>query len=119
MQLDGLGCHVFAAENGASALQLYQANQSGISIALLDVDLPDIDGVSLARELRRISSELPVVLITGNPSWVTRDEWQVEHIVMTKPFTMHELNDAMSAARNSVKESTPCRTQSATTNSSM
>lgn len=34
-------------------------------IVLIDVTLPDISGIAVARELRRLSSSLPIILMTG------------------------------------------------------
>ncbi len=107
MQLKGLGCHVFAAEDGASAIQLFQTYNEQISVAILDVDLPDIDGVSLSKELLRSRAGLPVVLITGNTSYVGAEAMPPGQILLTKPLTAQELGAAISAARNPAEGSAP------------
>ncbi|PKM93009.1 MAG: hypothetical protein CVU80_00425 [Elusimicrobia bacterium HGW-Elusimicrobia-4] len=35
------------------------------AMILLDVNLPDIDGIELLKKIRKVDAELPVVMITG------------------------------------------------------
>lgn len=51
--LQKLGHQVYSAYDGASALELY-AHQD-VELALLDINLPDIDGVKLAVQLRSMA----------------------------------------------------------------
>lgn len=50
-----LGCDVVSAKDGATALAVYQ--QQAIDLALLDINLPDINGVELAEKLRKIAAK--------------------------------------------------------------
>jgi two-component system sensor histidine kinase TorS len=50
-----LGHHVTAAENGTSALKYML--KSHYDLALLDINLPDIDGVTLSKQLKAIAKE--------------------------------------------------------------
>ncbi len=69
-----------------------------IDAAVLDYNIPELDGISLSRELRQITPELPVALITGN-----RQEKLVEiakeedlHFI-SKPLAPGELGDYLSS----------------------
>lgn len=53
---------VIEAEDGRTA----RARASGLAVAILDVNLPDISGVDLCRELRAIEPDLPVILISAS-----------------------------------------------------
>ncbi|MCF7989559.1 MAG: response regulator [Thiohalocapsa sp.] len=61
-----LGCRVITAASGAEALSATQAGPP--RMALLDIGLPDIDGLELARRLRRrypSVDQLRLVAISG------------------------------------------------------
>ncbi len=50
------------AANGKDALNLITA--SGVDVAILDVDMPEIDGIETARQLKESSSNVAVVFLT-------------------------------------------------------
>lgn len=57
------GYNVLSASNGASAIQI--ADEHWLDLVILDLRLPDTDGVSLLRRLREENRELPVIMITA------------------------------------------------------
>ena len=57
----GLACQV--AQSGQSALDLMKAHR--FQLALLDVTLPDMNGLELAKSLRQADPLLPIVLLSG------------------------------------------------------
>ncbi len=77
--------------DGASALSV--ASDNDFDLAILDLGLPDIDGLSVLRELRRRGEKLPVLILTARDD--TRD--MVEGLdagagdYITKPFKLDEL----------------------------
>ncbi len=58
------GYRVVEAENGKKALELFN-EIPGIDLAILDVMMPLLDGWTVCRELRKISSRLPVIMLTA------------------------------------------------------
>ncbi len=58
------GYGVVEAENGKRALELFN-EIPGIDLAILDVMMPLLDGWTVCRELRKISSRLPVIMLTA------------------------------------------------------
>jgi DNA-binding response OmpR family regulator len=54
-----------SAPDGASALR--QAASGTIDLVLLDLGLPDMDGLEVCRRLRRepLTASLPIILVTG------------------------------------------------------
>ncbi len=81
---------VLAAENGRRALEL--ARQSDPDLILLDLMLPEIDGLDVCRELRR-TSKVPIIMITALGEEVDRVvglEMGADDYV-TKPFSVREL----------------------------
>ena len=62
--LSAEGYAVATANSAASALEFYQQH-SHLALALLDVVMPQSNGIALMEELHRHSPELPVVIMTG------------------------------------------------------
>ena len=68
-QLASLGCDADIAENGASALASFSLRE--YDLVLMDCDLPDIDGYTLAAEWRRREADLeqarcPIIAISAS-----------------------------------------------------
>lgn len=57
------GYEILEAENGQKALDIFEENKD-ISLILLDVMMPVLDGWSTLRELRK-SSKIPVIMLTA------------------------------------------------------
>ena len=59
------GFHVLPAENGRSALEMWNQHREQIDLALLDVMMPELDGFAVLREIRGQDARLPVILLTA------------------------------------------------------
>jgi len=57
-----LGYAVAAAENGAKAMELFQAFQP--DLAVLDVMMPELDGFAVTEQIRA-QSDIPIILLTA------------------------------------------------------
>lgn len=56
---------VLVANSGESALELIRSGREAISLVLLDLTMPGMDGVETLRWIRQIDRELPVILSSG------------------------------------------------------
>lgn len=54
---------VFLAEDGKKAFPLFQNNT--ISLCVIDVMLPHVDGFTLARQIRAVDATVPVLFLTA------------------------------------------------------
>ena len=63
--LAGDGHNVAEAENGMIALQKLQADPMAFGVLVTDVDMPELDGIELARRALAAKPGLKVLLITG------------------------------------------------------
>lgn len=82
--------HVLTAANGRQALDL--ARQAEPDLILLDLMLPEVDGLDVCRELRR-TSKVPIIMITARGEEVDRVvglELGADDYIC-KPFSMREL----------------------------
>ncbi len=60
------------AEGGVDAVaQIKTAGKAGISLALLDLHMPDLDGIQVLEKVRREGARLPILVLTSDGS-VTR-----------------------------------------------
>ncbi|WP_083676015.1 response regulator [Paenibacillus sp. FSL H8-0548] len=88
-----LGFNVFEAANGAQALELFQ--QEMPNCVLLDLKMPDRDGIEILRDLRELSQAVPVILITGyaDPAQLEEAEKLGISDCFMKPFDIIELQE--------------------------
>ena len=69
--LSEAGHQVVTAENGVSGVELFQSSDP--DCVLLDVLMPDIDGIEVLKQIRTHSEAVPVLLMTGDdPGWARR-----------------------------------------------
>ncbi|MGH7204690.1 MAG: response regulator [Nitrospiraceae bacterium] len=57
------GYRVTAMGTGAEALQ--RVRQEHYEVALLDIRLPDLDGLSVLRVMKESNPSLPIIVLTG------------------------------------------------------
>src|SRR5207302_1883101 len=68
MALKCLGYSVELAQDGDEVLSCLQSSRSDIAAVLLDVMMPNRDGIDTLREIRRIDPNLPVIIVSGASS---------------------------------------------------
>lgn len=86
--LTGNGHEVIVARDGTSALAA-----TGYGMVLLDLQLPDIDGREVCRQLRRRDEHLPIIMVTAASEELDRVlgfELGADDYVV-KPFSVREL----------------------------
>ncbi|HVY50185.1 MAG TPA: response regulator transcription factor [Devosia sp.] len=88
--LERAGLQTVCARNGAEALQ--QVRRGGIDLVVLDIGMPEMDGLEVCRQIRK-SSEVPILFLSA------RDE-EIDRVLgleiggddyVTKPFSAREL----------------------------
>jgi two-component system response regulator ChvI len=87
------GFAVATAHDGATALRLVEEGAPPPDLVLLDVLLPELDGLSLCRRLRARGGHLPIILLSSRGEEVDRvaglDMGADDYV--TKPFSTREL----------------------------
>jgi DNA-binding response OmpR family regulator len=63
--LEAAGFVVLAAANGTEALALSKASSEPIHILVTDVNMPGMDGVTLAKQIRRERTDTLILLMSG------------------------------------------------------
>ena len=81
---------VYQAANGEEGLELFKQHQA--DVAIIDNNMPSMNGLSLARELQSITPSLPIILVSGDIN--RKNLLQVEHMQLhfiKKPIRIREL----------------------------
>jgi DNA-binding NtrC family response regulator len=91
--LQSVGYDVVEAEDGEKALARLSSAGSGFDLALLDLQMPRMDGMELLARLRQLGSTVPVVILTAHgsiPEAVTAMKLGAIDF-LTKPITPESL----------------------------
>lgn len=99
----GLTCEM--AEDGAQAVAALQSGRP-CDAALLDLQLPDTNGLALAGRLRALRPDLPLVAVTAQVDEATREACRAVGFdaFVTKPVQPARLLDALSACLGRARE---------------
>ncbi|MDI3481238.1 MAG: two-component system, OmpR family, response regulator ResD [Tepidanaerobacteraceae bacterium] len=62
--LEREGYRVLEAPDGKQALEMFQKYENDIDLVLLDVMLPEFDGWTVCREIRKVS-QVPIIMLTA------------------------------------------------------
>jgi EAL domain-containing protein (putative c-di-GMP-specific phosphodiesterase class I) len=92
------GYTVIPAANGHDALALF--NSQPFDVVITDISMPGCDGIELLRQLHAADSEVPVILITGEPAIATAIkalEYGAFHY-LTKPVDLNTLEEVVDKA---------------------
>lgn len=96
-QLELEGYEVVAYRDAASVLACPPVNRPGCLV--IDLDLPDMDGVVLLRRLRDQGVTLPAVLIVGQPTGAARGGIAAQTAsIVEKPLLNDDLAEAVARA---------------------
>ena len=85
------GYQIISSDNGASGLDLFKVEQP--DLVILDVMMPELDGLEVCRQIRALKSTVPIIMLTAKAGEVDKvvglelgaDDY------LTKPFAMREL----------------------------
>jgi two-component system repressor protein LuxO len=94
--LQGLHYNPVTIYSGQSLIS-YLAENNPVDLLILDIKLPDIDGLDLLNNLRDMNFNAPVIIITGNGSINTAVEAMRRGAAdfLVKPFSIEKLADSV------------------------
>jgi len=70
-----------------------------VDFALLDIDMPGMDGMELARRLRQIRGDIIIVFATAHPRFAVDALRMKADYIIFKPFDRDDIADVMERAR--------------------
>jgi DNA-binding NtrC family response regulator len=92
--LERAGYTVFTASNAEQALSFFEPNRSPVDLALIDIVMPGMSGIELAKRLEALNLSVRIVLMSGySPDEVKRvvGEHACQYRSMWKPFEARTL----------------------------
>lgn len=89
--LVGVGYEVDVCEGGRSALERFGPDR--YDIVLLDITMPDVDGVEILQRMRQLDPRVRVLLMTGHASGAIRERLRdyPDVSILSKPFSNERL----------------------------
>jgi len=92
-----LGCTVSTAVDGLEALEFFGAHRRDVDLVILDLQMPNLDGRTTFRELRRIEPKVRVLITSGYAAKDEAEKCLTEGALdfLPKPFTLDELSRAI------------------------
>lgn len=87
------GASVTLAVNGRQAVEAVAANPQAFDLVMMDVQMPQMDGIEAARALRRIAPHLPVIGQTAHALQEEHDKCRAAGMVetVTKPLDFDQV----------------------------
>lgn len=101
--LEHLGYTVLMASNGEEALEVFDRHQESISLVLLDLIMPTMDGEETFRNLRKRSADLKILLVSGFSRDGKAEELITEGAAgfIQKPFELGTLSSTIARVLSS------------------
>ena len=94
------GYECIASDSGISALEVFRRDPDRFDIVLSDVLMPGMGGIELARHVREIRADIPILFMSGYADSKQLADKQVAGNIelMHKPFTRKEILGKIRAA---------------------
>ena len=98
--LQEVGFEVLAASGGREAVEIFRARPQEIDAVVLDLIMPDLDGEETLAEIRRIRSDVPVILVTGYQGEKTVEDFAARGVssFLRKPYEPEALVGSVRAS---------------------
>lgn len=107
--LGSLGYTVISTENSLTALDLFETNPESFDIVISDLVMPDLNGIQLAKALKKIRPDIPVILCSGFGMQIEHEKARENDIdiILKKPLLKRDIDLAIRNLldRNNGKES--------------
>ena len=93
------GHTVHVTQDGNEALDVLNASGAAIDVLVSDVDMPGLDGVSLAMQVQAAKPAIAIVLMSGFSDQLERSKALSQERLksITKPFTLDQIKQAVRA----------------------
>jgi two-component system, chemotaxis family, chemotaxis protein CheY len=100
------GYDVVLAESGRQGLELFRRERPDVIV--LDLKMPEMDGLTVLRQIKNLDPGKPVIILTG--AGTAEAEQQVRALGVTeyveKEFSLHLLGDSLKRLLNNPDPST-------------
>lgn len=87
---EAMGYDVIPAADGSEAVHLAKRHPD-LDVLFTDLVMPGLDGLSVAREAKKINPDLKVVLVSGFPAAALQSVGESEFDFLLKPYTRNQI----------------------------
>ncbi|RJP83426.1 MAG: DUF3365 domain-containing protein [Desulfobacteraceae bacterium] len=104
--LTRLGYQVTSRTRSIDALETFKANPEGFDLIITDLTMADMTGTQLARMIKMIRSDIPIIMTTGSGDPLSDERWRTSGIqdLVMKPLIKKELAEIIRKVLDKCKE---------------
>lgn len=105
--LETYNYRVLTAKDGVEALTIYAQHEQEISVVLLDIMMPSMDGIATSRMLQKINPQVNIIAISGlmSAAKIAEEAGNGVKAFLSKPCSTKELLQAVSSIKAVVASS--------------
>jgi len=95
--LKRLGYSITMRTGSVDALEAFKANPDSFDLVITDMNMPNMNGLQLGKEMKKIRPDIPIILCTGFSDQVDKEKSKAfgfNDFVM-KPVIMRDIADAI------------------------
>ncbi len=102
--LERLGYEVISRTGSIEALEVFKRRHGEIDLVVTDTTMPNMTGILLTEELRKVRPAIPVILCTGFSEGITREKALAMGFkeLLMKPVLLRDLGEAIRRALDPV-----------------
>jgi two-component system cell cycle sensor histidine kinase/response regulator CckA len=91
--LKSKGYEVLQAADGIEALEVMKAHDNRVDLVVSDVIMPEMDGPTLLKELRKVRPELKFIFVSGYPDEAFKNNLdpEAEFVFLPKPYSLAQI----------------------------
>ncbi|MBW1897823.1 MAG: PAS domain S-box protein, partial [Deltaproteobacteria bacterium] len=105
--LERLGYNVTIRTGSIEALEAFKANSGKFDLIITDMTMPNMTGIQLAQEIKKIKATIPIIICTGFSNQLTDEKCRtlgIQGYVM-KPVVIRELAETIRKALDTFEKS--------------
>jgi CheY-like chemotaxis protein len=95
--LNRLGYEVITSSRGKEGIEIYEKNSTEIECVILDLLMPEIDGIKVFEELKKINLDIKVILSSGFGGKLGLEDLQEMGFdaILSKPYNLKDLSELL------------------------
>lgn len=95
--LENLGYKITARTSSLEALEAFKFNPDGFDLVITDQTMPNMTGINLIKEIRKIRENMPVILCTGFSGQINPENARLIGIreFLYKPISSKDISEAV------------------------